>query len=172
LTLYSELAPVRPLRWAVALLLATWIAHSAVRAAWPAPRKVSWDVLVLEILRREPAAGGAVPLYAVGPHLHFPFWFFFGEWEAQRTGLMTFPARGDPSESAELARRAAAFEVVAVTDTAEIPRGDGWLVYSSAHGTGADPPAALEARGCVAGPKSTARDWFQIIYAVPVRCGP
>lgn len=168
-TLYLELAPARPLRWTAALLLAVWTAHSAV--ARPAPRKVPWDTLVLEILRREPAAEGAVPLYAVGPHLHFPFWFFFGEWEARRTGLMTFPPPADPAELAELARRAAAFRVVAVTDPAEIPHGDGWVVYSSARPTGADPLAALQARGCAGGSPSTARDWFQTIYAVPVRCG-
>jgi hypothetical protein len=122
------------------------------------------------MLEREPAPAGVIPLYAVGPHLHFPFWFFLEEWRQQRTGLMALDPSAKPSLD-ELARRAAHFEVHPVKDLDDVEPGHVWVAVSSA--SWPDDPSPrdiLAGHGCTAGEESRASDWFQQVRAFPAEC--
>ncbi len=166
-----DLVPRWPVKAALGAVAAVWICFAFLTLTADRHEKVPWDALVLDILQREPATA-KVPLHAIGPHLHFPLWFFLEEWKMRQTSLMAIelPANLD---AAALARKAENIEVRPSQGLPSAEPGRQWVVYTSASWPEHAPPRDLLARqGCTAGPESTSRDWYQTVFAFPVTCPP
>lgn len=168
--LLTALPRFRVARVALLGLTGLWALYSVQGRDRVEHRKIQWDSMVREMLGREDRGADKVPLYAIGPYLHYPFWFYLDEWRAGRTGLMAAEAPPLP-EALRLTGLAKRFQVFKIQGLEDIQPGVFWLAYSSEDWKETETPQEkLEHRGCSMGPEIEGRDRYRTVWLFPGEC--
>lgn len=156
------------LRSAVVMAVCVW-ALFAISFHGIDDRYLATDTLTLAILDHEPHNGTHIPLYAVGPYLHYPVWFFMECLKHDQLGVFG-PHLDRQRNIPELAAKAAEFEIIKATNLDTAQQGYFWVGYSEPWNQGAPPKEILEKRGCQTGQELTAHSRFQTVIFFPVQC--